>query len=118
MDQCCGLCGAGRPVLLNKLQQPARHREKHGLSFLVWRLLGPTNEFAAKLQIVCEESDESAHWLSILQETNRDVGLKALISDALQEAIELRNIFAKSKATTRSRYFSEKKKTSARRQDI
>jgi four helix bundle protein len=68
-----------------------------------------TKEFAAKLQIVCEESDESAHWLAILQETNREAALKAPISNALQEAIELRNIFAKSRATTRNRYFSEKK---------
>jgi four helix bundle protein len=68
-----------------------------------------TKEFAAKLQIVCEESDESAHWLAILHETNRDAALKAPISNALQEAIELRNIFAKSRGTTRNRYFSEKK---------
>jgi four helix bundle protein len=62
-----------------------------------------TKEFAAKLQIVCEESDESAHWLSILHETNRDAALK------------LRNIFAKSRATTRNRYFSEKKR---KRRDV
>ena len=41
-----------------------------------------TKEFAAKLQIVCEESDESAHWLSQLKITNRDAQAQQLI-DAL-----------------------------------
>jgi four helix bundle protein len=66
-----------------------------------------TKEFAAKLQIVCEESDESAHWLSVLNETNRDAALKTSIEKALEEARQLRNSFAKSRATTRERYFSE-----------
>src|SRR5687767_8521256 len=56
-------------------------------------------EFAAKLQTVCEESDESAHWLSLLEKTNRDATLDASIAAALQEAKELRNIFAKAKET-------------------
>ena len=66
-------------------------------------------EFAAKFQTVCEESDESAHWLSVLNETNRDAALTATIADALREATELRNIFAKGRATTRDRYFPETK---------
>ena len=69
-------------------------------------------EFAAKLQIVCEESDESAHWLSILEKTNRDATLTASIVAALQEANELRNIFAKARQTTRDRYFPETKSRS------
>ena len=68
-----------------------------------------TKEFAAKLQIVCEESDESVHWLSVIKETNRDAALNAAIGKALQEATELRNIFSKARATTRERYFPEKK---------
>jgi four helix bundle protein len=68
-----------------------------------------TKEFAAKLQTVREESDESAHWLSLLKETNRDSALTGAIEAALQEAIELRNIFAKAGATTRDRYFPERK---------
>ena|SRR5688572_5622012 len=74
-----------------------------------------TKEFAAKLQIVCEESDESAHWLSILNETNRDAALRTSIEKALEEAKQLRNIFAKSRATTRERYFSEKEPPPKRR---
>jgi four helix bundle protein len=73
-----------------------------------------TKEFAAKLQIVCEESDESVHWLSQLKETNRDAGLTAPFESALQEAIELRNIFGKARATTRDRYFPERKPRSGR----
>ena len=76
-----------------------------------------TKEFAAKVQTVCEESDESAHWLSILNETNRDAAPKVPIEHGLQEALELRNIFGKSRGTTRERYFPEKKAKSERRQD-
>ena len=72
-------------------------------------------DFLAKFHIVCEESDESAHWLAVLKETNRDHALKGPIDDALQEATELRNIFSKGKATTRDRYFSESKPTNRRR---
>ena len=74
-----------------------------------------TPEFAAKLQIVCEDSDESAHWLSILKEMNRDAALNAPIEKALEEGTQLRNIFAKARATTRERYFPEKKPPSKRR---
>lgn len=65
-----------------------------------------TKEFAAKLQIVHEEADESAHWLAQLKATNRDAALRAPIDRALQEAVELRNIFGRARATTRERYFS------------
>lgn len=66
-----------------------------------------TREFAAKLQIVNEEADEAAHWLSLLKETNRDASLREPIEVAWREAVELRNIFAKARSTTRSRYFSQ-----------
>lgn len=68
-----------------------------------------TKEFAAKLQVVHEEADESAHWLLQLKETNRDAALSAPIERTLEEAIELRNIFGKGRATTRDRYFPERK---------
>ena len=67
-----------------------------------------TREFAAKLQIVHEEADESAHWLSQLKATNRDAALTVPIEKALREATELRNIFGKARSTTRARYFTEK----------
>jgi four helix bundle protein len=67
-----------------------------------------TKEFAAKLQIVHEEADESAHWLAQLKATNRDASLKVPIETALQEARELRNIFGSARATTRARYFRQK----------
>jgi four helix bundle protein len=60
-----------------------------------------TREFAAKLQIVNEEIDESVMWLEIADKTlpTPDEELRAL----LREAMELRAIFAKVRATTRSR---------------
>jgi four helix bundle protein len=67
--------------------------------------------FAAKLQTVSEESDESAHWLEQLKLTNKEAALQPSIKRVLQEAIELRNIFAKAKQTTRDRYFPEQKPT-------
>jgi len=68
-----------------------------------------TREFAAKLQIVHEEADESAHWLAQLTATNRDTALRLPIEAALREATELRNIFGKARSTTRTRYFSNSK---------
>jgi four helix bundle protein len=73
-----------------------------------------TREFAAKLQIVHEEADESAHWLAQLRVTNRDAALRSPIDRALQEATELRNIFGRARATTRQRYFPEKEPSSAK----
>ena len=67
-----------------------------------------TKEFAAKLQIVHEEADESAHWLSQLKATSRDAAINVRIEKALREAIELRNIFGRARSTTRARYFAEK----------
>ena len=70
---------------------------------------GSDRAFAAKLQTVSEESDESAHWLEQLKLTNRDAALQPSIARVLQEAIELRNSFANAKETTRDRYFPEQK---------
>jgi four helix bundle protein len=61
-----------------------------------------TREFAAKLQIVNEEVDETAHWLEIAEAIlpAPDVELQSL----LREAIELRSIFARARATLRDRF--------------
>lgn len=58
-----------------------------------------TKEFAAKLQIVAEESDECVLWLELL----RDAGASQLaeIQRLLSEALELRAVFNKSKSTLR-----------------
>jgi len=65
-----------------------------------------TKEFAAKLHIVHEEADESAHWLSVLQECNCDDTSSPSIAALLDEAVQLRNIFGRARATTRRKYFS------------
>lgn len=57
-------------------------------------------EFAAKLQIVLEEADEAVYWLELASpRTGQALDLRPL----LREARELRNIFAKARATTRNR---------------
>jgi four helix bundle protein len=56
-------------------------------------------EFVAKLGIVAEEIDESVYWLEILAKTNR--GDAATVNRLLQEARELRSIFAASYRTAR-----------------
>ena len=66
-----------------------------------------TREFAAKLQVVHEEADECAHWLTQLKTTHLEAGLTAPIERALLEAIELRSIFGRARATTRKRYGGE-----------
>jgi hypothetical protein len=65
-----------------------------------------TREFAAKLHIVTEEADEAAHWLCVLCECLDDHSKGAAIESMRSEAVELRNIFARARATTRRRYFS------------
>jgi four helix bundle protein len=107
MLECCGFCY--QPELRSTSQQL---NDAAGSVAANHRAMGRSRsdkEFAAKLQIVCEESDESAHWLSLLEKTNRDASLAVPISAALQEANELRNIFAKARETTRDRYFPETK---------
>ena len=58
-------------------------------------------EFAAKLQIVCEEIDESVMWLEVADATCKP--LKQQITPLLAEALELRAIFSKSRSTYRKR---------------
>jgi four helix bundle protein len=57
-------------------------------------------EFAAKLQIVNEEIDESSFWLEVAQAVYPNMA-NAELSAVLAEALELRSIFAKARATTR-----------------
>jgi four helix bundle protein len=55
-------------------------------------------EFAAKLQIVCEESDECVLWLEIAGVLESDL---ADVPPLLTEARELRAIFNKAKRSLR-----------------
>lgn len=58
-------------------------------------------EFAARLATVVEEADESELWLDYVQSKKR--GPTQVVDDLRGEAIELRAIFAKSRATTLER---------------
>lgn len=61
-------------------------------------------EFAAKLQVVHEEADETVHWLSVLRDTNRDARVAELLPSITREAECLRNLFGRARATTRRRF--------------
>ena len=54
-------------------------------------------EFAAKLQIVVEEVDETCYWIELIREAHGD---EPRLLALYEEAAELRAIFAKAKATT------------------
>jgi four helix bundle protein len=58
-------------------------------------------EFAAKLQIVNEEIDESVFWLEVVQAVYPDAADELPI--LLSEGLELRSIFAKARSTNRAR---------------
>ena len=66
-----------------------------------------TREFAAKLHTVHEEADEAAHWLAVLRECHQDRADVSEIDSLLDEAVQLRNIFGRARATTRRRYFPD-----------
>lgn len=68
-----------------------------------------TREFAAKLHTVHEEADESVMWLQVIKATNRSALVAERLPDVLAEAERLRNLFGKSRATTRDRYPSERR---------
>ena len=57
-------------------------------------------EFAAKLQIVNEEIDESVHWLETIQ-TVGACRAPDRLSELLSEGRELRSMFATARRTTR-----------------
>jgi four helix bundle protein len=61
-----------------------------------------TREFAAKLQIVNEEIDESVLWLEIIQALA--AARERALAPVLDEALQLRAIFARARSTTRQRY--------------
>jgi len=60
-----------------------------------------TREFAAKLQIVNEEVDESVLCYEIVDEICTE--LRPRVSPLLSEGLELRAMFARARATTRKR---------------
>ena len=60
-----------------------------------------TREFAAKLQIVNEEIDESVLWIEIVDEIATE--FRAQLTPLLKEGLELRSMFAAARSTTRQR---------------
>ena len=60
-------------------------------------------EFAAKIGVVLEESDESSFWLEVAQE--RRLGPSEVRQALLQEAGELTAMFAQSSITARKQIF-------------
>jgi four helix bundle protein len=72
-----------------------------GANYRAARRSRSKREFLARLGVVVEESDESVYWLGLLA---RDAACATLdIGSLLQEATELRAIFATSLRTAKSR---------------
>jgi four helix bundle protein len=72
-----------------------------GANYRAARRSRSRREFLARLGVVVEESDESVYWLELLA---RDPACaKLAVAGLLQEARELRAIFATSLRTARSR---------------
>ncbi len=88
-----------RPELWDVARQLARAATSTGANHRAMRRARSLREFAAKLQIVCEEIDESTYWLDLIAELAPD--LSDDISGLHREALELRAIFAKARSTTR-----------------
>ena len=65
-----------------------------------------TREFAAKLQTVNEELDESVLWLEITDEIVPNLAPR--LAPLLDEGVQLRSIFATARATTRRRMTEER----------
>ena len=59
-------------------------------------------EFAAKLQVVNEEIDEAVFWLEVARASD-PTHVPEGLTTILAEALELRSIFAKARATTNRR---------------
>jgi four helix bundle protein len=72
-----------------------------GANYRAARLSRSPREFVARLAVVLEESDESVYWLGVLAETA--TGPAFDVSALLDEARELRAIFAASLRTAKSR---------------
>lgn len=89
------------PVLLKVVQQLASAATSVAANHRAVRRARSTREFAAKLQVVNEEIDETVHWLETLEALDTRLSQDKL-SAVLQEGRELRAVFAKARKTTRS----------------
>jgi len=90
-----------QPALWDLCRQLSRAASSVAVNHRTMRRARSLKEFAAKLQIVNEEVDEAASWLSLLVEVANDGREGA--EGALKEAQELRAIFARARATTRKK---------------
>jgi four helix bundle protein len=90
---------ATMPELWDAARQLVRAATGTGANHRAMRRARSFKEFAAKLQIVCEEVDESAYWLDIIVGAAPE--LQGKLEAVRKESIELRSIFAKARATTR-----------------
>ncbi len=89
-----------RPDQWNAFSQLVRSAGSVGANHRAMSRSRSAREFAAKLQIVCEEVDEACYWLEVLTADLPDSGPLAPL---LAEAKELRAIFAKARSTTRAK---------------
>jgi|GEM_PF-4692027 len=91
------------PSLWPILSQVARSAGSVSANHLAVAGARSLKEFQAKLSIVYEESAESAHWLSLLEELGTGDEHSREVSRLRSEAERLRNLFGKARATTRER---------------
>lgn len=87
------------PELWDAARQLVRAATGTGANHRAMRRARSFKEFAAKLQIVCEEVDESAYWLDVILGAAPE--LQGKLETIRRESVELRSIFAKARATTR-----------------
>lgn len=92
---------AWSPVLLKVVQQLASAATSVAANHRAVRRARSTREFAAKLQVVNEEIDETVHWLETLKATETCLTPDNLAA-VLREGRELRAIFAKARKTTKA----------------
>ena len=88
------------PVILKIVVQLAGSATSVAANHRAVRRARSTREFAAKLQVVNEEIDESVHWLETIQATGACLAA-ARLSATLSEGRELRSMFATARKTTR-----------------
>ena len=74
-------------------------REEHRQ--YVERMKARTKEFAAKLRIVCEETDETQYWIELLTESG--IMRESQLRDLHTECTELLAIFTTALSTTRQK---------------
>ncbi|MBI1367328.1 MAG: four helix bundle protein [Planctomycetes bacterium] len=79
-------------------RQLARSATSIAANYRAARRSRSKKEFRAKLCVVVEEADESAHWLSVIEEVGM---IKAeRIADLTREATELLKIFSRMRKTS------------------